>query len=77
MASFGPEHTTEVEIRFEPVGAETRVTVAHSGWESVPQEHVARHGFALSLTNQRQGEQWRRGSGSTEGARLNVSATYP
>ena len=59
MATFGPEHATEVEIRFEPVGAETRVTVEHRGWDSVPQEHVARHGFPLTLTNQRQGEQWR------------------
>jgi hypothetical protein len=25
--------------------AETRVTVEHRGWDSVPQEHVARHGF--------------------------------
>ena len=44
----GPEHATEVEVRFEPVGAETRVTVEHRGWDSVPQEHLARHGFPLS-----------------------------
>ena len=61
QATFGPEHATEVEVRFEPVGAETRVTVEHRGWDSVPQEHVARHGFPLSLFQQRQGEQWRAG----------------
>lgn len=60
-ATFGPEHATEVDIRFEPVGAETRVTVEHRGWDSVPQAHLARHGFPLQLTNQRQGEQWRAG----------------
>jgi uncharacterized protein YndB with AHSA1/START domain len=64
-ASFGPDHATEVEVRFEPVegkgGLETRVSVEHRGWESVPQEHVARHGFPLQATNQRQGEQWRAG----------------
>jgi hypothetical protein len=60
-ATFGPEHATEVEIRFEPVGMETRVTVEHRGWDSVPQEHVDRHGFPLQMTNQRQGEQWRAG----------------
>lgn len=61
QATFGPEHATEVEVRFEPVGAETCVTVEHRGWDSVPQEHVARHGFPLPLFQQRQGEQWRAG----------------
>lgn len=61
MANFGPEHGTEVEVRFEPVGEETRVTVEHRGWDSVPQDHLARHGFPLTMTNQRQGEQWRAG----------------
>jgi hypothetical protein len=60
-ASFGPDHATEVEVRFEPVGRETRVSVEHRGWDSVPQEHLARHGFPLQATNQRQGEQWRAG----------------
>lgn len=64
-ASFGPEHATEVNVSFEPVdgpgGAETRVSVEHSGWDTVPQPHVARHGFPLQFTNQRQGEQWRAG----------------
>lgn len=61
QANFGPEHATEVDVRFEPVGTETRVSVEHRGWDSVPQQHLARHGFPLQLTNQRQGEQWRAG----------------
>lgn len=61
QASFGPDHATEVEVRFEPVGTETRVTVEHRGWDSVPQDHVARHTLPLTLFNQRQGEQWRAG----------------
>jgi hypothetical protein len=60
-ATFGPGQATEVEVRFEPVGRETRVTVEHRGWDSVPQDHVDRHGFPLQMTNQRQGEQWRAG----------------
>lgn len=60
-AAFGPDHATEVEVRFEPVGAETRVTVEHRGWDTVPQAHVARHGFPLTYHNQCQGEQWRAG----------------
>jgi Activator of Hsp90 ATPase homolog 1-like protein len=73
-ASFGPDHATEVEVRFEPVGHETRVTVEHRGWESVPQEHVARHGFPLQATNQRQGEQWRAG---LEGLKRRALETIP
>ncbi len=61
QASFGPDQQTEVEVTFEAVGAETRVTVEHRGWDSVPQEHVARHGFPLPVTHQRLGEQWRAG----------------
>lgn len=61
QATFGPDHATEVEVRFEPVDGETRVTVEHRGWDSVPQDHVARHGFPLQLSNQKQGEQWRAG----------------
>jgi hypothetical protein len=72
MANFGPEHATEVDVRFEPVGDETRVSVEHRGWDSVPQQHLARHGFPLQLTNQRQGEQWRAGL-----ARLKLRAAAP
>lgn len=59
QASFTPEQSTQVEVTFEPVGDETRVTVTHRGWESVPQEHAARHGFPLNVFLQRQGEHWR------------------
>jgi uncharacterized protein YndB with AHSA1/START domain len=58
QATFAPDHATEVEVRFEPVGKETRITVEHRGWDSVPQDHVARHGFALSKFQQRQGQHW-------------------
>ena len=61
QATFGPDHATEVEVRFDPVDGETRVTVEHRGWDSVPQDHVARHGFPLQLSHQKQGEQWRAG----------------
>jgi hypothetical protein len=61
QATFGPEHATEVEVRFEPVGAETRVTVEHRGWDSVPRDHVARHGFPLPRFLELQGGQWRAG----------------
>ena len=59
IPSFAPDQATEVEVRFEPVGAETRVTVEHRGWDAIPQKHVARHGFELMLFQRRLGEYWR------------------
>jgi uncharacterized protein YndB with AHSA1/START domain len=58
QATFAPDQHTEVEVRFEPMGDETRVTVEHRGWDSVPAEHVARHGFADALFLRRHGEWW-------------------
>ncbi|MEZ5665850.1 MAG: SRPBCC domain-containing protein [Alphaproteobacteria bacterium] len=58
QASFGPGQDTQVEVRFEAVGAETRVSVEHLGWDGVPQEHVARHRFPDAIFLQRHGEWW-------------------
>lgn len=58
QASFRPDQWTEVEVRFEPLGAETRVTIEHRGWDSVPQDHVARHGFADAVFLTRHGQWW-------------------
>jgi hypothetical protein len=58
-ATFQPGLDTEVEVRFEAVGEETRVSVEHRGWEVVPQEHVARHGFPLAVFLAREAEWWR------------------
>lgn len=59
QAAFTPDMNTEVEVRFEPVGEETRVTVEHRGWDSVPAPHVARHGFPNAVFLARHGEWWR------------------
>lgn len=59
QATFTPEQATQVDVRFEAVGDETRVTVEHRGWDAIPQEHVARHGFQLHLFQVRQAEHWR------------------
>ncbi len=60
QASFAAEQGTDVEVRFEAVGAETRVSVEHRGWDRVPQAHVARHGFPDAIFLQRHGEYWQR-----------------
>ena len=43
--NFKPHESTEVEVRFDPTGDGTTVTVEHSGWSSLPAEHPARHGL--------------------------------
>ena len=58
QASFAEDQSTEVEVRFETVGAETRVSVEHRGWDSVPAAHVARHGMPNVLFLQRHGQWW-------------------
>ena len=58
QADFEPGQVTHVEVRFEPVGAETRVTVEHFGWDSVPQDHAARHHFPDAIFLRRHGEWW-------------------
>jgi uncharacterized protein YndB with AHSA1/START domain len=59
QAAFAPGMDTEVEVRFEAVDGQTRVTVEHRGWDSVPVEHVARHRFPNALFLQRHAEWWR------------------
>jgi uncharacterized protein YndB with AHSA1/START domain len=58
QATFGPDQITEVEVRFDPIGEETRVTVEHRGWDTVPVEHVARHSFPNVIFLRRHGEWW-------------------
>ena len=59
QATFAADQTTEVEVRFDPVGGETRVTVEHRGWEAIPAAHVAKHGWANPIFLQRHGEWWK------------------
>jgi uncharacterized protein YndB with AHSA1/START domain len=42
---FTPDQVTEVEVRFEPEGDRTRVTLEHRGWDALPPDHPARHGL--------------------------------
>lgn len=59
QASFSPGQSTEVEVRFEPVGEETRISIEHRAWDTIPRRHAARHGFPESATLQRAAEWWR------------------
>jgi uncharacterized protein YndB with AHSA1/START domain len=58
-ASFTPLQSTEVEVRFESVGDETRISIEHRGWDTIPRKHVARHGFPEHITLQHAADWWR------------------
>ncbi|SAL03513.1 SRPBCC domain-containing protein [Caballeronia ptereochthonis] len=68
QATFTPEQSTHLDVRFEAIGDETRVTVEHRGWDTIPQRHVARHGFELLLFQRRQVDHWRALLASLENA---------
>jgi uncharacterized protein YndB with AHSA1/START domain len=57
QANFPPDLKTEVEVCFEAVGDETRVSVEHRGFDQVP-EGAARHGFPDQALLARLGEWW-------------------
>jgi uncharacterized protein YndB with AHSA1/START domain len=56
--SFAEDQSTRVEVRFDRTGEETRVTVEHFAWDTIPDRHAARHGFPLTVFLQREGEWW-------------------
>lgn len=56
-ANFAADQQTELHVRFDDIdrmgnggaGAlQTRVTVEHFGWDTIPAQHAARHGFPLA-----------------------------
>jgi uncharacterized protein YndB with AHSA1/START domain len=56
--SFEPGQETELRVRFDAVDGGTKVTVEHFGWDGIPIDHVARHGFELTLFQRRFAEWW-------------------
>jgi uncharacterized protein YndB with AHSA1/START domain len=64
QANFAPDQETELHVRFDDVDdpasavVETRVVVEHFGWDRIPPEHAARHGFPLATFELRFAEWW-------------------
>jgi uncharacterized protein YndB with AHSA1/START domain len=58
QASFTATQSTELHVRFEEAGAQTRVTVEHFGWDAIPARHAARHGLPLATFQRRFAEWW-------------------
>ncbi len=59
QANFPPDLQTEVEVRFEAFGEETRVSVEHRGFDRVPVGSAARHGFPDQILLMRLADFWR------------------
>ena len=59
-ASFAVDQETELHVRFDAAGEQTRVTVEHYGWDTIPARHAARHGFPLPTFQRRFAEWWQR-----------------
>jgi uncharacterized protein YndB with AHSA1/START domain len=59
-ATFAEDQQTELHVRFDGLDGETRVTVEHYGWDTIPAEHAARHGFPLTDFQLRFAEWWQR-----------------
>jgi uncharacterized protein YndB with AHSA1/START domain len=59
QANFAPEQSTEVEVGFEPAGDETRVSIEHRAWDTIPRRHAARHGFPEEATLRHAANWWR------------------
>lgn len=58
QSTFGADQDTELHVRFEQVGNQTRVTVEHLGWDTIAQQHAARHGFPLPVFQLRFAQWW-------------------
>ena len=59
QASFPLDLRTEVEVGFEAMGDETRVSIEHRGFDQVPQENAARHRFPDQVLLMRLADFWR------------------
>ena len=59
QANFSADQSTEVEVGFEAVGEETRVSIEHRAWDTIPEKHAARHGFPEQATLRHAADWWR------------------
>lgn len=60
-ANFTSDQETELHVSFDDIDGihhQTRITVEHYGWDAIPTEHAARHGFPLATFQLRFAEWW-------------------
>ena len=56
--NFAPGESTQVEVTFETVPTGTRVTVVHSGWAALRDDHPVRHGQPVAAFLRTMGLWW-------------------
>lgn len=72
--NFKPHEQTLVEVGFDPQGDGTLVTVRHSGWSALPDDHPARHGHVGVDFSRWIGQWW---SGLMTALREHIAARRP
>ena len=58
--NFEADQETRVDVTFEAVSIGTRVTIEHSGWSSLPEDHPVRHGLGAREFYGQWGDLWMR-----------------
>lgn len=61
QAGFSADQDTELHVTFEEVPGDrvqTRVSVEHYGWDTIPADQAVRHGFPLPVFQLRFAEWW-------------------
>ena len=75
-ANFAADQETELHVRFDDIDgahSQTRVTVEHFGWDTIPAAHAARHGFPLETFQLRFAQWWQ----TLLHAVVDVAAVHP
>ncbi len=57
-SNFNNDEVTLVELNFEDCGETTMITVIHSGWAAIREDHPARHGLSVVAFQQLIGMWW-------------------
>ena len=52
LANFAPDQVTRVDVCFDPAEDGTRVSITHSGWDTIPPTHPEPSGPHWSLTRE-------------------------
>lgn len=57
-SNFSNDEVTHVEVSFEDLGETTMITVVHSGWATIREDHPARHGLSIMAFQRLIGMWW-------------------
>lgn len=70
--NFAPGESTRVDVEFQPFGEGTMVVLRHRGWQSLRDDHPARHGNLGADFDRMNGQWW---GGLMTALREHVAAT--